>query len=160
MFSKEVPQVPTSTSLITTPKIVVRVPSEPYQRCNFRKAITNQLAKDLPSSNTSYVDNAYQDFCNSIITAAKRAIPHSRRNKYKPYWGAECEDLYQAFLGVPRGETSDTIATALLALLDEKRNGRWSEAVESIDFTHYSRLAWTTINNLTGRSRNPHRPCP
>jgi len=69
------------------------------------------------------------------------------------------EDLYQAFLRALRGETSDTTATALLARLDEKRKGRWSEAVKSIDFTHSSRLAWTTINDITGRSRNPHRPC-
>jgi len=45
---------------------VVSVPSEPYKRWNFRKAnwkkyngITNQLAKDLPSPNTSYSDKAY-----------------------------------------------------------------------------------------------------
>jgi len=41
-----------------------------------------------------------------------------------------------------------------------RRKGLWSEAVESIDFTHSSRLALATINNLTGRSRNLHRPCP
>jgi len=53
-------------SLITTSKIVVPVPSEPYKRWNFHKAnwraysdITNQLAKDLPFPNTSYVDKAY-----------------------------------------------------------------------------------------------------
>jgi len=33
--------------------------------------ITNQLAKDHPSS-TSYVDNAYQEFCISMITVAKK----------------------------------------------------------------------------------------
>jgi len=139
------------------------------KRWNFRKAnwkkycdITNQLAKDLPSPNTSYVDKADQDFCNSIITAAKIAIPSGRKNKYKLCWDAECEDLYQAFNRAPRGETSDTgtTATALLARFDEKRKSRWSEDVKSIDFTYSSRLAWTTINYLTDRFRNLHRPCP
>jgi len=66
--------VSSGPSLITTPKIVVPVPSKPYKRWNFSKAnwkkyseITNQLAKDLRSPNTSYVDKAYQDFCNFII---------------------------------------------------------------------------------------------
>jgi len=48
----------------------------------------------------------------------------------------------------------------LLARLDKNPKERWSEAVESIDFMHSSRLAWTTINNLTGRSTNSHHPCP
>jgi len=226
--------------------------SELYKRWKFRKAnqkkysdIINHLAKDLLSPNTSYVDKVYQDFCNSIITAAKRANPRGCRNRYKSCWDAKCEDLvcryakcedlvgsvaervkapflwrpcdhallggfeqaansvirsqrnnrktrkwtspkrvrirpntappslsrdrrikkrqtnlYQAFLRASRGETSDTTSTALLSRLDEKRKGSWSEAVESIDFTHSSRLAWTTINNFTGRSTKNHRPCP
>ena len=50
-------------------------------------------------------------------------------------------------------------ATALLAKLDRNRRGRWSEAVRSIDFSHSSRKVWSTLNNLTGRSRHtPHCP--
>ena len=37
---------------------------------------------------------------------------------------------------------------------------RWSEAVNTIDFTHTCRLAWNTLNKLTGRSRTSRRPCP
>ena len=48
-------------------------------------------------------------------------------------------------------------ATALLAKLDKKRRDQWSEAVQSIDFSHSSRKAWSILNNLTGRSR--HSPC-
>ena len=51
-------------------------------------------------------------------------------------------------------------ATALLAKLDRKRRDRWSEAVRSIDFSHYSRKAWSILNNLTGKSRHSLRHCP
>ena len=30
----------------------------------------------------------------------------------------------------------------------------------SIDLKHSSRLAWNSMNNLPGRTRNPHRSCP
>ena len=48
----------------------------------------------------------------------------------------------------------------LLAKLDRKQRDRWSEAVRSIDFSHSSRKAWSTLNNLTGRSRHSPRHCP
>ena len=50
-------------------------------------------------------------------------------------------------------------ATALLHKLDEVRRARWTEVVESVDFTHSSRKAWQTINKLTGRSTT-HSRCP
>ena len=69
-------------------------------------------------------------------------------------------DLYQHFLRSPGGPDSDRAATALLTRLDGKRRNRWSETVRDIDFSHSSRLAWNTINNLTGRSRQSPRQCP
>ena len=48
---------------------------------------------------------------------------------------------------------------ALLAKLDRKQRDRWSEAVRSIDFSHFSRKAWSILNNLTGRSRHSPRHC-
>ena len=154
-------------SLITSTKLVASVPSAPYKRWNFRKAnweryslITDKLAKDLPPPDTSYTDEAYQDFYCIILRAAKRSIPRGRRNNYRPCWDAECNRLYQAFVKASPGKASNKAASALLAQLDEKRKQRWSEAVNTIDFTHSSRLAWNTINNLTGRSRNTTRPCP
>ena len=47
-----------------------------------------------------------------------------------------------------------------LSIIDEKRNDCWSKAVNNIDFTHSSWLAWNIINNLTGRSRNTRHLCP
>ena len=60
----------------------------------------------------------------------------------------------------PQDQGSNTAASTLLARLDKKRRKRWSEAVNAIDSTHSSRLAWNAINNLTGRTRQSYRPCP
>ena len=53
----------------------------------------------------------------------------------------------------------DATAEALLQRLDTTRRDRWTEVVESIDFTHSSRKAWQTINRLTGRCTKPPS-CP
>ena len=48
----------------------------------------------------------------------------------------------------------------LIKRLDEKRQERWTETVESIDFTHSSRKAWQTINRLSGRTASKPDKCP
>ena len=105
------------------------------------------------------MDDVYQDFCNTIIYAAKRTIPRGRRNNYRPCWNKECENSIRLSFKLCR-VASSMAASALLAKLDEGRLKRWSELVNTIDFTHSSRLAWNAINNLTGRSRQSYRPCP
>ena len=153
-------------SLIVPPRLTLSVPSMPVKRWNFCKAkwshynaLTNQLAKSLLPPDTSDVDRAYQDFCNAIGTAAKKYIPRGRRNDHIPCWDAECENLYQMFLQSPEGSDSSRTASALLSRLDRKRRDRWSETVQTIDFSHSSRKAWSILNNLTGRSRRSPRHC-
>ena len=148
-------------SLIVPPRLTLSVPSMPVKRWNFRKAkwshynaLTNQLAKSSLPPDTSDVDRAYQDFCNAISTAAKKYIPRGRRNDHIPCWDAEFENLYQMFLQSPEGSDSSRAASALLSRLDRKRRDRWSEAFQTIDFSHSSRKAWSILNNLTGRSRS------
>ena len=63
------------------------------------------------------------------------------------------------FLQSPEGSDSSRAASALLSRFDRKRRGRWSEAVQTIDFSHFSRKAWSILNNLTGRSRRSPRHC-
>ena len=63
------------------------------------------------------------------------------------------------FLQSPEGSDSSRAASALLFRLDRKRRDRWSEAVQTIDFSHSSRKAWSILNNLTGRSRRSPRHC-
>ena len=138
----------------------------PVKRWNFRKAkwshyiaLTNKFAKILPPPDSPDEDQAYQDFCNVIISAAKRSIPCGRRNNHITCWGSECENLYRVFLRSD-GNNSSRAATALLTRLGRKRRDRWSEAVKSIDFSHSSRKAWSILNNLSGRSLHSSRHCP
>ena len=121
---------------------------------------TNTFAKNLLPPDSLDVDAAYQDFCNAIKKAAKKTIPRAYRNNYIPCWDAKCQSLYKAFLQSPQGDNSSLAATALFSKLYRKRRDRWSEAVWSIDFSHSSRKAWSTLNNLTGRSRHSPRHCP
>ena len=147
-------------SLITAPRIFHPIPGKPVKRWNFRKAnwkhyvsLTNQLTRRLPPPDSSNVNQAYQDFCNIILRSAKKSIPRGFRKTHVPCWDSECESLYQTFLQSPENQSGGA-AKALLDRLDRKRKNRWSEAVQSIDFSHSSRKAWNTINNLTGRTRH------
>ena len=45
-------------------------------------------------------------------------------------------------------------------VLKEQKHERWEEVVNSNDFFHSSRKAWSTINKLTGRSGRSSRLCP
>ena len=153
-------------SLIVPPRLTLSVPSMPVKRWNFRKAkwshcnaLTNQLTKSLLPPDTSDVDRAYQDFCNAISRAAKKYIPRCQRNDHIPCCDPECGNLYQMFLQSPEGSDSSRAASALLSRLDRKRRDRWSEAVQTIDFSHSSHKAWSLLNNLTDRSRCSPRHC-
>ena len=153
-------------SHIVPPRVALPVPSKPVERWNFRKAnwshynaLTNKLSKSLLPPDSPNVDLAYQDFCNVIRTATKNSIPRGRRNNHISCWDAECENLYCAFLQSPEGSHSNGAATALLLKLDKKCRDQWSEAVQTIDFSHFSRKTWSILNNLTGRSRPSPRHC-
>ena len=64
------------------------------------------------------------------------------------------------FCSFLRETTRAWVLQLCLPKLDRKRRNRWSEAVQSIDFSHSSRNAWSILNNLTGRSRHSSRHCP
>ena len=137
----------------------------PVKLWNFRKAkwshyraLTNKFAKTLLPADSADVDQAYQDFCNFISSASKRSIPRGRLNNHQPYWDSERENLYRVFLRLDENNSSRA-ATVQLTRLDRKWMYQWSEAVQSIEFSHSSRKAWSILNNLTGRSRYSSRHC-
>ena len=59
----------------------------------------------------------------------------------------------------PSGTDSNRAPSSLLFRLEQKQE-RWEKAVNSIDFSHSSRKAWSTINKLTGRSGRSSPLCP
>ena len=123
-------------------------------------ALTNQFVKTLLSHDSPKVDLAYQDFCNIISLATKRSIPRGCRNNHMPCWDAECESKYRVFLRSLDVNNFSRAATALLTKLNRKLWDRWPEAVQSINFSRFSRKAWSILNNLSGRSRHSPRHCP
>ena len=132
-------------SLIVPPRLALPALSKPVERWNFRKAnwshyntLTHKLVLSLLPPDSPDVDLAYQDFCNVIRTATKNSIPRDRRNNHIPCWDAECKNLYRTFQQSPEESDSNRAATALLLRLDKKCRDRWSEAVQTIDFSHFS----------------------
>jgi len=98
-------------------------------------------------------------FCESLLSAAKQCIPRSRRKNIVPRWGKECETLCRSFIPAPVRTDFDRVALSLLSRLEQKKQDRWEEAVNSIDFSHSSRKVWSTINKPTGRSGRSSRLC-
>ena len=137
------------------------------KRWNFRKAdwkrsclLTGQSVERLPPPDTSNIERAYQDFCESLLSAAKQCIPRGCRKKYVPCWYKGCETLFRSFTRAPVGTDSDRVASSLLSRFGQKKQERWEEAVNSIDFSHSNRKAWRTINEPSGRSGRFFRLCP
>ena len=83
-----------------------------------------------------------------------------RRKKCVPCWNKESETLYRFFVRAPVGTDSDKAASSLLSWIDQKRQERREEAINSIDFSHSSRKAWNSINKLSSRSGHSSRLCP
>ena len=151
--------------MITPPRFASPGPSMPVKQWHFRKAkwshyraLTNKFAKTLLPPDSPDLDQVYQDFCNIISSAAKKSIPLGRRNNHISCWDAKRENLYRLFLRSDRNNSSRS-ATALLTRHDRKRRNRWSEAVQSINYSHSSHKVWSILNNLTGRSHSS-RDCP
>ena len=94
-----------------------------------------------------------------LICAAKKSTPHCFNKQYIPGWDDNCNHLLYEHQQATTKEDIDTTATALLQKLDEVCRARWTEVVESVDFTHSSHKAWQTIHKLTGRSTTHYR-CP
>jgi len=97
-------------SLVTPQKLKAPAHSDPVKRWNFRKdnwkrfcLFTDESVERLPPPDISNIERAYQDFCESLLFAAKQCIPRGRRKNYVPCWDKECETLYRSFTRVPVG---------------------------------------------------------
>jgi len=163
--SRKIPEVTTSAFSYNAPKLKVPSHSDPVKCWNFRKAdwkrfclLTGESVEGLPPPDISNIEKAYQEFCESLLFAAKQCIPRGRRKIYVPCWDKECEILYCSFTAAPVG--TDRAALCLPSRLKQKKQERWQEAVNLIDFSNSSRKAWGTINKLTGRSGRSSRLCP
>ena len=154
-------------SLITPVPPVAPTSSKPVRRWNFRKAewdkfklLTNIAAGTLPLFEDTDLDTSYKVYCNMLINATKQSVPRDNQKNYIPCWDEEYQQLCEHHAVATFSEGPEATANILIKRLDEKRQERWIESVESIDFTHSSQNAWHTINRLTGRTASKPDKCP
>jgi len=144
-------------SLTTPPRLKVPAHSDPVKRRNFRKAgwkrfclLTGEFVERLPPSDTPNIERAYQDFCESLVSATKQCIPRGRRKKEVRCWDKECETLYRSFIQVPVGTDSDRAASSLLSRLQQKKQERWKLSIPSTFRTLAARRGEQSTNLLAG----------
>jgi len=106
--------------------VVIRIrlakrPVKESKLWNFRKAdwkrfclLTSGFVERLPPMDISNIERTYQDFCESLLSAAKQCIPRDRRKNYVPCWDKECETLYRSFIRAPVETDSDRAASPYL----------------------------------------------
>jgi len=133
------------------------------KRWNFRKSgrkrfdlLTGKSVVSLPPPDTSNIEKAYQELCESLLFAAEQCVFLSRRKNYVPCCDNQRETLYRSFLRAPMWTDSDKGAASLLSQLDDKKQERWEEAVNSIDASHSNRKAWCAIDKLWKKHLYPH----
>ena len=132
-------------SLITTPSLVQSMEGKPVWRWNFRKVnwsefanSTNTAAKSLPVPSASNINNAYVAYCTMLTNTAKKHVPWRVQKNYVPCWDEECEELLHAHNEAKTNAEWARTATELMTWFNTKRRERWTETVNSIDFTHSS----------------------
>lgn len=148
---KVLPCFPKSQHRPVIVEVGVKVPlvsSVPKPRWNFQKADWQKYEKlvdDAIRFIPPYSEN-YQRFCKLIIESAKSSIPRGYRKEYIPCWNEDSDRLYAELQDTPNPET----AKELLISLDEARKQKWISMVESMNMTHSSRKAWSTLRKLGG----------
>ena len=133
-------------------------------RWNFRKTNwvftteTERRMPRLPNPKADDADAIHPAYCNILIGAAKN-IPRSFNKHYieSPDGTTAATTSSASTRRPPPTKDIDTTATTLLHNLDEVRGARWTEVVESVDFTYSIRKAWQTISKLIGRSTTHSR---
>ena len=124
-----------------------------------RPYLTGESVGRLPPPDTTNTKETCRDFWESLLSATKQCIPRGCRKNYVPCWGQECETFYRSFVRAPVGTDSDRAALYLLFGLEQNKQEPWEETVNSIDFLHSIRKAWSTINKLGGGSGHSSRLC-
>jgi len=129
------------------------------KRWNFRKAdwqriclLTGKSVERLSPPDTSNIEKAYEELCESLLFVAEQDILLSRRKNYVSCWGKVCETVHRSFLEPQGGLTLTEPPRPYFLKFDDKKQERWEEAVNSINFSHSNRKAWCTNNKLQKRT--------
>ena len=146
--------------LITPPRFAMAVPSMPIKQWNFYKAkwshhiaLTIKFTKVLLPPDLLEIDAANQE-CSQK--------DHSMQSSEQLYFVLGCRVWIPShnIFSVSSGSDSSLAAAALRAELDRKQRDWWFKAVWSIDFSHSSCNALSTLNNLTHWFLHFPHQCP
>ena len=121
--------------------------------------LTDESVERLLPLDTSNIERAYQDFLWEPAICGQTMYPTWPSEEICAMLGQRVQDPLLLLRLIPVGTDCDTPALSLLSQLGQKKQERWEEAVNSIDFSHSSCKAWRTINKLTGRSGHSFCQC-
>ena len=80
-------------------------------------------------------------------------MPHGFCKTYMPGWDTTCDNLAEKHKNAKTQDEINETAKELLNHIDIPRKSNWEDNVNEIDMKHSSRVAWQTINRLTGRNK-------
>ena len=146
------------SSLITPPKLKVPAHNDPVKRWNFCKVdwkrfwlLTGESVERLQPPDTSNIERAYTTIFawawyprpnNVSHVVVTRTVRHAATKSARPSIAPSSE--------LHCGHT-DSAASSLHSRLEQKKQERWEQAVNAINFLHSSNKTWITINKVTGR---------
>ena len=165
---------PMSTKLVTDPipksqhrpiglllQAVVQPEITPLRRrFNFKKADWKAFAEDLDQSigDLEPVPESYDQFVDRVRVSSRRHIPRGCRTEYVPGLSQDSAAIYASYREKFEADpfSADTVATgeALSAAISADRRKSWQDLIESVDMTHNSKKAWSTLKRI---NKDPKR---
>ena len=145
--SSNVSRTPNHSPVLLTFGVTIPViQSIPLSRWNFQKANWDKFAKRLDDSISGIVPKPenYNQFMNSVSSAARKAIPRGYRKSYIPGWDETCTNLYDLFCSTGDRDAED----ALIQRLNDNCAKIWHAKTDSLNFTHSSCKDWNVIQKL------------
>ena len=100
--------------------------------------LTGESVERLPPMDSTNIERASQEFCESLLFAAKQCIPHGCRKNYVPSWDKECETLCRSLIWAPMRTDSDRSASSFFS---ENRRNRSDGEKLSIPLTSRTLIA-------------------
>jgi len=122
--------------------------------------LTEESNQRLPLLDTTNIEKAYQELCESLVYSAKQCVPNGHRKNYVSSSEKEFKILYRSLVRILVETDSDKATSSLLTRLGRKMHVRWEKTVNSINFSHSCCNALSNINKRTCKSENPSRLCP
>ena len=132
------------------------------RRFNFQRANWEQFARslDLALLDLEPVPSNYDQFVKKVQETSKKCIPRGCREHYIPGISPDSASLYETYTKLyeedPFSEDTMNAGETLMAAISEDRRKSWQDLIESVDMTHNSKRAWSTIKRSTMTPKMPH----